>query len=171
MLPIIPLVLITDIFTQVLSLTICSSLGNFTQNIETLLQTRLSVTTHRVISDRPAEREQQQPSAARTYSRLVSLGTLEGRDTVCVFPAVMKMRIPHLSGRLCFARRSLGVLCVHLSQFSDDFARDLTAARAPFGRLLDMHQVKRTVQARRARCRRVFLHSSFLMPSLSRYWP
>ncbi len=45
------------------------------------------------------------------------------------------------------AHRSLGVLCVHLSQFSADFARDLTAARAPFGRLLDTHGVKRVVQA------------------------
>ena len=37
---------------------------------------------------------------------------------------------------------------MHLSQFSDDFARDLTAARAPFGRLMDLHEIKRVVQAR-----------------------
>ena len=55
-------------------------------------------------------------------------------------------------------RRSLGVLCVHLSQFSADFARDLTAALAPFGRLLDVHAVKRVVQARRARSSRPVLH-------------
>ena len=40
------------------------------------------------------------------------------------------------------------MLCVHLSQFSANFARDLFAARTPFGRLLDCHQVKRVVQAR-----------------------
>ncbi len=51
---------------------------------------------------------------------------------------------------MLFARRSLGALLVHLSQFSNDFARDLFAARAPFGRLLDTHQVKRVVQARAA---------------------
>ena len=39
------------------------------------------------------------------------------------------------------------MLCVHLSQFSADFSRDLIAAHTPFGRLLDCHQVKRTVQA------------------------
>ena len=48
-----------------------------------------------------------------------------------------------------FSARSLGVLCVHLSQFSSDFARDLIAARVPFGRLLDEHQVKRVVQVGR----------------------
>jgi hypothetical protein len=48
-----------------------------------------------------------------------------------------------------FSARSLGVLCVHLSQFSADFARDLIAARVPFGRLLDEHHVKRVVQVGR----------------------
>lgn len=97
--------------------------SNFTQNIENLLRTPLSVTTHRVVGDPVAQHEQRQPASAGIYSRLVSLATADSRNIV-----------------------SLGVLCVHLSQFSDDFARDLTAARAPFGRLMDLHEIKRVVQ-------------------------
>ncbi len=49
---------------------------NFTKIVESLLKNRKSVKTHRVTIDSDAASEQGQPSAAGTYSRLVTLASL-----------------------------------------------------------------------------------------------
>lgn len=105
------------------------------------------MTTHAVSCNPAAASEQLQDLShgTGTYNRLVSLATLQGEAVVCV------CSLPQFGQAHTSPARSLGVLCVHLSQFSSDFARDLIAARVPFGRLLDEHHVERVVQVGRAR--------------------
>jgi hypothetical protein len=65
--------------------TLCHN-SNFTQNMESLLRTSVAVTTHRVVSQPPAAASHHRPpDAASTYSRLVSLATIEGNAVVCAF--------------------------------------------------------------------------------------
>ena len=117
--------------------TLCHN-SNFTQNMESLLRTSVAVTTHRVVSTPPAAASHHRPpDAASTYSRLVSLATIEGNAVVCAFRcSTFSLTCSALT--LCISRMQepRGALCSLVAVFGQlcsRFNRRTHALRTPVG--------------------------------------